>query len=133
MKPDLPPPPAELARFTDLIGATATLALVRAFGGLLVYFPENPPPQGPLAKAIGLEAAQILGQAWARDRRRVPLARHWQARCLQAEGKNQREIARKLGVTETAVHDLLYGRRLSRETRDLRGLPPLQPDLFEEH
>lgn len=134
MSPDYPPPPAELGWITRVIGPEATRLLIKEFGGTRLHVWETVDPQGELARAIGMEAALAACKAWSVNRLRIPLARAWQARCLQAEGKNNRQIARELRVAETSVADLLHGRRQSRDNRALRGLPAKlsQPDLFEE-
>jgi len=136
VKPTLPPPPppAELAWIADVVGPEATLALVKAFGGTRLYISSTVQPDGEFAQAIGVSAAQAAARAWGGDRPRIPLARPWLARCLQAEGRTNREIARELRVAETSVPDLLYGRRQSRDNRDVRGLPPapLQLDMFSD-
>jgi hypothetical protein len=128
----LPPPPAEIAEITDVIGAEAALRLVRAYGGTRLHVPRLVNQGHDLALTIGLDAARRLADAWGGLRPRIPLARWWQARCLEAEGRTHREIARELRVAETSVPDLLHGRRQSRDTREQRGLAPAptQPDLF---
>lgn len=132
MKPR-PPPPSEIAWISDVIGAEATLLLVREFGGMRIRIPKEASQAIELAAVIGLDAAKKAVAAWTDDRLRIPLVRWWQARCLHAEGKSTREIARALRVTETSVPDLLHGRRHSRDTLRQRGEQPkaVQLTLFE--
>lgn len=129
-----PPPPAELDWITKVIGADATLALVREFGGTRLYIPVKALAGGDLTRAIGLPAAQAAARSWGADRLEIPLARQWQANCLKAEGRTKRQIARELRISQSTVVDLLRGRRQTRDSREVRGLPPvaLQLDLFED-
>ncbi len=115
-----------------MIGADATLKLVREFGGTRVRIPQMPTEACQLAMAIGLEPARAAAAMWGGDRLRVPLLRAWQAQCLNAEGRTAREIARALGVTETSVPDMLHGRRSSRGTLGQHGdLKLRQLNLFD--
>lgn len=51
MTPDLPRPPAELARFSAHLSPAELLALIEAFGGTRVYFAATPDAEGALAHA----------------------------------------------------------------------------------
>lgn len=122
MTPDLPPPPAELARFSAHLTPTELLALINALGGTRVYFAATPDAQGELARAIGLDAARRLGQALSGSLLTVPLARHWRIRILrEVEGLTYRQIAQRLGMTENAVWRHLDAARLTHAQRDLFG------------
>ncbi|MBW6402052.1 hypothetical protein KPL78_29670 [Roseomonas sp. HJA6] len=114
---------------SDVIGADATLCLVREFGGTRLRIPQEVNQSSELAISIGLDAARAASAAWGGDRLRIPLVRWWQARCLHADGKTTREIALALRVTETSVPDLLHGRRHSRDTLHQRGEQPRPTQL----
>jgi DNA-directed RNA polymerase specialized sigma24 family protein len=120
MTPDLPPPPAELARFSAHLTPAELLALINALGGTRVYFAATPDAEGELARAIGLDAARRLGQALAGSLLTIPLARHWRIRILrEVEGLTYRQIAQRLGMTENAVWRHLDAARLTHLQRDL--------------
>jgi hypothetical protein len=114
------PPPAELAFLADTIGARATLALIEAHGGTRVKIPKTVNQGSALARAIGLDAARGLAAWRGGETVKVPLAKPWRIRLYRAEGLSYTQIARRLGIGESAVHKYLK----------LGGLTAAQPDLF---
>jgi hypothetical protein len=114
------PAPAELAYLADRIGARATLALIEAAGGTRIHVPKGVNQGSKLARMIGLDAARALSAWRGGEDIKIPLARHWRIRIRRALGDSYSEIARKLGITEKAVHDNLHAARLTHP----------QPDLF---
>ena len=114
------PPPAELAFLADRIGPAATLALIEAHGGTRVKIPKGVNQGSALARAIGLDAARALSTWRGGETVKVPLAKPWRIWIYRAEGLSYAQIARKLGIGESAVHKYLQ----------LRGLTTSQPDLF---
>ena len=103
-----PPPPAELAHLTDLIGADALLRLIEAYGCTRLYIPETPTEDTLLAKVIGLRLACIMANRYGGDYLKVPLSRNWRVRVYRARGWSYAEIARHLGMTESTVGKILH-------------------------
>lgn len=116
-----PPPPAELAWLTDLIGAEAALVLIEAHGGTRLYIPQEPNQGMAIAREIGLPAARALAARYGRDWIAVPLARNWRARLYRQRGDSYREIARRLGLTESAVSRILTAAQMTQRQADLFG------------
>lgn len=115
-----PPPPAELAWLTDLIGAAATLRLLEEHGGTRVYVPKDV-NQGSAARlGLSLDQTRLLARRHGGEHILVPLARAWRVRVYRAAGLTYPAIARRLGITERAVGRILTD----------AGLTQQQPDLF---
>lgn len=119
--PDLPPPPAELDWLSQHLPPPALLALIEAFGGTRIYVPKSPNQASPLVQAIGRDAAALLAAAHGGDELNIPIARHWQVRCLKAQGLSYSQIALRLRITENSVWGHLRAAKLTNA----------QPDLFE--
>ncbi|MBX9873368.1 MAG: helix-turn-helix domain-containing protein [Beijerinckiaceae bacterium] len=115
------PPPAELQELSRRLSPGPLLALIEAEGGCSVYVPVEPNQGMPLARAIGLDAARSLAAEWGGDYITVPLARAWRVRVYRSEGATQRQIARRLGISESQVWKLL---------RDAGRTGAAQADLF---
>jgi hypothetical protein len=117
------PPPAELAYLTRHIGAAAVLRLIEEAGGTRIDVPKCEPEavnQGhKLARMIGLPAARALVAGLGAGQIKVPLCRWWRARIYRAEGDSYAEIARRLGVTESAVHGYLRAARMTNQPEQL--------------
>lgn len=115
-----PPPPAELAWLTAIIGADATLRLIEEHGGTRVYVPKDA-NQGAAARlGIPLQAARDLAGRFGGEYIHIPIARAWRVRLYRAAGGTYPAIAKRLGVTERAVGRILTD----------AGLTQQQPDLF---
>lgn len=115
-----PPPPAELAWLTSVIGADATLRLIEAHAGTRVYVPKEA-NQGSAARlGLSLMAARLLSARFGGEHILVPIARAWRVRVYRAAGLAYPAIARRLGITERAVGRILTD----------AGLTQRQPDLF---
>lgn len=110
---------AELRHALDDAGF---LSLVEHYGGIRLYVPHRVDGSA-LAGDIGADHAAALVRRYAGDYLRVPLARAFRVRHYRAAGHSNAAIARKIGVTETAVNKLVRRRRLP-----AKGA---QPDLFE--
>ncbi|MDO9499019.1 hypothetical protein [Falsiroseomonas sp.] len=123
----LPPPPAEAAWLSDVIGAEATLRLVEERGGVALYIPHEVNQGSPLAQMIGIEAARRMADAYGGEHRVVPLLRWWRVRVEKARGLSDRAIARKLVMTEAHVSKLL---RAAAPPPAPPAGPSPQPDLF---
>lgn len=101
----LPPPPPELARLAQQLGAAAAFALIEAKGGIRIYVPKTPTPW--LVDLIGEPAAQALAEALGGEFLKVPLARTWRVLAYQARGWSYARIARACGCSEDAVWKIL--------------------------
>lgn len=93
-----------------LLGEPAFVALAQAFGGTRLYVPNTINADHEIAQAIGLDAAGKLSRRYSPATIRVPLARVDRALHYRAANLSNAAIARKLGITETAV-DKLFARR----------------------
>lgn len=102
-----PPPPAELAHLSDVIGADATLRLIEAYGGTRLYIPKEPAEDTLLAQVVGLRAAWAMARPFGGDYLRVPLARAWRVMVYRGRGDSYAAIARRLGMTESTVGKIL--------------------------
>lgn len=102
-----PPPPAEIKEIADAIGAEATLRLLEAYAGIRIYIPATVNQASPLARDIGLEAAQALARLRGPDDWKVPSLKSWRARVYRARGMSVNDIARKLGSDRSTVQRYL--------------------------
>lgn len=102
-----PPPPVEIKDVADAIGVEALLRLLEHYAGCRIYIPATVNQGSPLARDIGLEAAQALARLRGHDDWKVPALKHWRARVYRARGMTVHEIARKLGVDRSTVQRYL--------------------------
>lgn len=97
--------PGSLQDIAELIGVAATLRLVDAYGGSVLYVPMSLEPGHRLVQAIGPKAAEEMVRIYGAEKVEIPvlrIARSRKALITGAEGKT-REVARRLGVTERWV------------------------------
>lgn len=106
---NLPPPPAEIHVWTDLIGIEATISLMEQHGGIPIRVPKKPTPESRLARDIGLDAAVALSREYGGDLIRVPLAKNWRVRYYHAQEMSLNEIARRIGCYQRTVAAILAG------------------------
>lgn len=120
-RPPPPPPPVELQPLAQVLGEAGLLKLIETFGGTELKVPKGARGIGKLAAAIGEVAARALSEARGGETLRVPLARNWRARVYFAAPRSmsQREIARKLGATESAIYNMLRTFKDNHKQRDL--------------
>lgn len=118
---DANPPPAELAYLADVIGPAATLRLIEEAGGTRIAIPKTVNQGTKLARLLGLDAARALVAWRGGEDVKIPLARHWRIRVYRAEGGSYTAIARRLGITEKAVHANLSAAQLTTHQFDLFG------------
>jgi hypothetical protein len=109
------PPPAELHWLSDAIGAVALLRLIELHGGCRIYVPREVNQGTKLAREIGLAPARALSALRGGEGFRVPLARVWRVSVYRTRGDSYGQIARRLGVTEKCVAELLWRLRMTRE------------------
>lgn len=108
---DLLPP--LLQDFERLVGLKATMALVKVYGGLRVYFPTVDRAQAdhPYAALIGLDNLLKLSQEYGgqqhfqlpKAERALLAVRNARIAAAYASDKTAREIAAELGLTEGQV------------------------------
>lgn len=97
------PIPAGVQLYVDLIGIDKTAELLLAVGGSLVSAPQFRSQGGMVGKAIGAEAAQIIGKETFGGSIKVPAGKPFLVRYLFAKGINQQEIARRLHCDVSTV------------------------------
>lgn len=105
--------PPLLQDFERLIGLQATMALVRRWGGLRVYFPkpERVTAEHPYAAAIGVEALARLAAEYGglphfqlpKAKRALQAVRNARIAADYADRKTARQIAAEHGLTEGQV------------------------------
>lgn len=108
---DLLPP--LLQEFERLVGLQATMALVRRWGGLRVYFPtpERVTEDHPYAAVIGVDALLKLAEEYGglphfqlpKAERALQAVRNVRIAADYATNKTAREIAAEYGLTEGQV------------------------------
>ena len=88
-----------------VIGDEAAARLAAAFCGRDVYVPRDPGPDHPVALAIGIDKARLLGEYFFATKLSFPVgpAKRQAIRALRAQGLDNREIARRLWVTDRFV------------------------------
>lgn len=106
-----------------LIGEEAFFRLVEEHAGIRLYVPSNPERSG-LPEIIGQEAAVALASAFPGGYIRVPLAREFRVMRYVKAGWSNRDMAQRLGLTESGVEKLLKRSRKTRKiSRPERGTP----------
>jgi hypothetical protein len=95
------------------IGYTGTTALVSWFGGGNLYVPASISELHPIARAIGIKAAQRLVNAWGSETLWIPdgsyeerMRRDRIIATLLNEGKSCREIATISGIHRRRVQQI---------------------------
>ncbi|MEH3147263.1 MAG: helix-turn-helix domain containing protein [Methylobacterium frigidaeris] len=96
------------------LGADAALALLLQFGGQTVNIPSRAGAKAPLIQAIGTDQVGRLRDVFGAGTLKVPMARSWCARRLDAEGVARAEIAKRLRVTRESVRLYLIDRKRRR-------------------
>ena len=123
---DLPP---RLAQLAELIGLTATLRLVDARGGTVVYVPDVATTEHWLARLLGIEVLAKLVKAYPRDFMHIDRAagalraardRHIVAR--HRDGQSTASLALDYQLTQRQVFNILARTGTPDDT---------QPDLFQ--
>ena len=107
--------PESLRELSDVIGLDATLMLVRHFGGIRLYIPQDASGHS-LADVLGTEALELLVQVYGGDRLEVPkgakvirdevLRRRYNG-TDGTDGAHPRDLAREFFLTERQVRRIL--------------------------
>lgn len=101
--------------YVDLIGIDKTADLLLAVGGTPVSAAQFRSRGGLVAKAIGTEAAQIIGKETFGGNVKIPAGKPFLVRHLFAKGVGQAEIARRLHCDVLTVARTLIGNLNSRK------------------
>ncbi|RUW41502.1 winged helix-turn-helix transcriptional regulator [Mesorhizobium sp. M2A.F.Ca.ET.015.02.1.1] len=88
-----------------MLGPAGLIRLAEQYGGTRLYIPASP-ERGKLVKDLGQEAAEKLSRRYGLDYISVPLMRELRAAHYRAAGMSNADIARKLGLSESAVNRL---------------------------
>lgn len=121
--------PLSLIDVAETLGGAVALKLIAVYGGQEVKFPKAPGPDHPVIKALGekdgLAVCQFMGgmlvyvpHGRARKTAREDILR------LQAAGKDRREIARILGLSQ---------RHVRRQANATPITDPRQTSLFDDN
>lgn len=112
----------------ELLGEDGFFRLTEAYAGVRLFVPRNP-ERSDVPERIGYETAALLSKAYGGNYLRVPLARTLRARRYRAMEMSNRDIAIRLGLTETAVQKIFTReKKAGREMRSKRD--PRQLDMF---
>lgn len=111
-----------------LLGAEDFICLVEAYGGERRYVPKSETGT-EIAGKLGKEVAARLAKRFGGDEISIPLARAFRARHHRASEMNNREIAKRLGISVNGV-EKLFRRRPSARPPRRRQVDPRQTDLF---
>jgi len=113
----------------SILGDDGFFRLTEAYAGVRLYVPANI-DRSELPAVIGTDFAARLARAYPGSHIRVPLAREFRARRYVAGGLTIREIALKLGLTETGVNKLIERMRNAQPLTRPSRKDPRQLDLF---
>ncbi|CDX20019.1 conserved hypothetical protein [Mesorhizobium sp. ORS 3359] len=86
-----------------ILGPVGLIRLAERHGGTRLYIPTTA-ELGKLADELGIEIAEKLSRRYGPDYINVPLVRELRARHYRAGGASNADIARKLGLSESAVN-----------------------------
>ena len=111
-----------MAQLKAALSEEEYIALLERFAGVRLYISAK--PAGILPKAIGLDAAQRLKEAFGQATIRVPLDRETLVKHYAANGMSAASIARRLGLTENGVGKIAerHGIRFSADRKKARRL-----------
>lgn len=98
-----------LADLEALIGPDLAAQLSAARGGQRIYLPHDPTPDCPLARIVGLDAAQKIAAIYGGEHCDVAqtLGRRRRAAALRRGGLSVAGVASTIGVTERHAYRLL--------------------------
>lgn len=113
----------------ELLGHEGFMQLVEQYGGLRIYIAAG--DASKLTENLPQNVMKKLASRYRGDVIRVPLAKHYRARHYRLTGMSDREIARKLGMTETGVEKLFKTVPTKRPAKRLFH-DPRQIDLFKK-
>lgn len=120
----MPTPPANIARYVEVLGVEDTVKFLLEFGGSEFWFPTGENSRGELANVLGVEKAMAITENASALKGRIPVSKKWIAQVLAAKGLPKSRIARKLHVTDETVRTYLGGNSSQKP-------PPSQLSLFD--
>lgn len=100
-----------LCNLAEHLTEAERVILADAHGGTRVYVPATLRPSTKLVQAIGVDAARRLRDAIGPGIIKLPLERELRAKHYRAQGESYARIARRLGLTEAGVAEMLAGRK----------------------
>ncbi|MCY1669320.1 sigma factor-like helix-turn-helix DNA-binding protein [Rhizobium sp. SL86] len=113
----------------DTLGDDGFFRLVEVHAGVRLYIPSDP-DRSELPAAIGADAAVRLSKMFPGGYIRVPLAREFRAVRYHKAGATNREIAKRLGLTEGGVDRLLKRARAKKLVERKTRKDPRQIEMF---
>lgn len=106
--------PGSLLELKHIVGSTAALRLVFAYGGCRIYMPSNIRPNHPLAAIMGGPAFKALAAAYGGSRINIPkkdaILRQLRFKDIQCDRRNGKSIdylAQKHNLSRRRVQQLL--------------------------
>lgn len=117
------------ADLIEILGEDGFFALTEAFAGVRLFVPRDI-ARSELPEKIGETLAKALSRSYGANYVKVPLARTFRARRYRKAELSNRDIALRLGLTESAVEKIFT--REKKAGRELRsGRDPNQFDFFD--
>lgn len=105
---DLPPPPAHVEPYVQVLGAELAFEFLMRFGGAELYLSPTPQGRSEVEALIGAEHVAALAALGLP--RRVPTAKPWLAAVMKTQGLSHAKIARRLHTSDVAVRGWLSPR-----------------------
>lgn len=118
-----------VAELLEILGPDGFFRLVETFPGLRLYVAADL-ALSELPAAIGEENAVRLSKHFPGGYFKVPLARGFRALRYREAGMGNREIATKLGMTETGVEKLLKRAKKANPGRGAKPKDTRQLEMF---
>ncbi|MED5550054.1 MAG: helix-turn-helix domain containing protein [Pseudomonadota bacterium] len=95
--------PANLEPYVTALGQEEAERFFLAMGGSDIYLPNKSSPRSLAARTIGADRVEKLAAAMGPGYYKVPLARQWIARVMNARGASYAEIARTVRADVATV------------------------------
>lgn len=96
-------PPDYIKPWVEAFGEEDAIQVFLSMGGVTVYLPKKSTDANQLARIVGKEKVDALGQRLGSGYFKVPISNQWIAECLWEQGRTNAEIARILRVDEATV------------------------------
>lgn len=89
----------------DLLGDTGYLVLLESHSGIRLFVPKDP-DRSKLQLILDIENLRRLSDCYGGEYIKVPLDREFRAGKYRDQGDSNARIARRIGITESAVERL---------------------------
>ena len=99
----------DLAFLIEMLGEEVTLKLVETYGGTRRYVPQKLLEQHEMREALGDDGFEALQKCFGGFDLPIPQAREWRFHIYNRSGLSARIMARKLGLTERRVRQMMAG------------------------